>query len=279
MAKRLLGIVALLVLLNVGPLAAQTLWIFHVDVEQADAALVVLPNGKTLLIDSGKNGHGPRIQRVMTAAGVTQIDAFVATHYHEDHFGDIDDLVDAGVMVLESFDRGDKDCCLDDKKKAEPAYKDYLRTVGEDAHPLRAGGTITLDPLVTITAIASGGVVQGEGVTGERENDMSVALLLTFQGFTAFFGGDMERPTEAKIAARDLVMDIDLYKSSHHGSDTSSSPDFMTDLRSSVVVISNGSHGTFKHPRKISWFGTPRGDRGGWSRSRTLNDLDFGIWC
>jgi hypothetical protein len=36
---------------------AQTLRIFHIDVEQGDAALVVMPNGKTLLIDSGKNGH------------------------------------------------------------------------------------------------------------------------------------------------------------------------------------------------------------------------------
>ena len=54
-----------------------------------------MPNGKTLLIDSGKNGHGPRIQAVMQQAGVTQIDAFVNSHYHEDHFGGIDDLVDA----------------------------------------------------------------------------------------------------------------------------------------------------------------------------------------
>ena len=33
-------------------------------------------HGKTLLIDAGKNGHGPRIQAVMQQAGVSQIDAF-----------------------------------------------------------------------------------------------------------------------------------------------------------------------------------------------------------
>ena len=65
--------------------------------EQADAALVV-PNGKTLLIDSGKNGHGSRIKAVMDLAGVTQIDAFVNSHYQEDHFGGIDDLVNMGVL-------------------------------------------------------------------------------------------------------------------------------------------------------------------------------------
>src|SRR5687767_3082026 len=91
---------------------AQTLRIFHIDVEQGDAALIVMPNGKTLLIDSGKNGHGDRIRKVMQQAGVNQIDAFIASHYHEDHFGGIDDLVDANIAVLESYDRGDKECCL-----------------------------------------------------------------------------------------------------------------------------------------------------------------------
>ena len=73
-----------LLFLAANPLFAQTLRIYHIDVEQADAALVVMPNGKTLLIDSGKNGHGERLRSVMKQAGVTEIDAFVAPHYHED---------------------------------------------------------------------------------------------------------------------------------------------------------------------------------------------------
>ena len=248
------GIAALCsVLLCALPLGAQTLRIYQIDVEQADAALLVMPNGKTLLIDSGLNAGAQRIRDVMTVAGVTRIDAFVNSHYHEDHYGGIDNLVDAGVEVLEAYDRGDKDCCLDEKKEQEPAFKAYQRTVGEDATVLRAGDVIALDPLVTITTIASGGVVIGETTrsTSRRENDMSVSLLINFQGFRAFFGGDTEGPTEAKIAARDLVLDVDLYKSSHHGSDTSSTSAFMIDLRPSVVVISNGSHGGHKHPRQI----------------------------
>ncbi len=56
-------------------------------------------------------------------AGVTKIDAFVTTHYHEDHFGGIDDLVLlAKVHVLESYDRGDK-AFLPASKKAQETYK------------------------------------------------------------------------------------------------------------------------------------------------------------
>src|SRR5687768_6324085 len=102
--RKLLAVCAVLLALSAGSVSAQTLRIYQIDVEQADAALIVMPNGKTLLIDSGKNNHGERIRNVMVTAGVTQIDAFVASHYHEDHYGGIDDLVDAGVSVLESFD-------------------------------------------------------------------------------------------------------------------------------------------------------------------------------
>lgn len=236
-----------------GSASAQTLRLYHIDVEQADATLLVMPNGRTLLIDSGKNGMGRRLKPVMDAAGVNQIDAFVATHYHEDHYGGIDDLVDMGVSVLESYDRGDKECCVPQSKKNQATYKDYLRTVGEDARQLQRGHTIDLDPLVTIRVISSGGVVISEEppTHGVDENDLSVSLLITFAGFDAFYGGDIEAPTEAKIAARDLVTDIDLYQANHHGSDTSSSQVFLEDLAPSVVIVSNGSNGSYHHPRQV----------------------------
>jgi competence protein ComEC len=91
------------------PASPQDLRIYHIDVEQAAATLFVAPGGKTLLVDSGKNGQGAKLKAVMDQAGVTQIDLSVCTHYHEDHFGGIDDLVDLGVTVAQAFDRGDKD--------------------------------------------------------------------------------------------------------------------------------------------------------------------------
>ena len=169
---------------------AQTLRIYQIDVEQADSALVVMPNGKTLLIDSGKNGMGKRIKAVMDTAGVTQIDAFVDSHYHEDHFGGIDDLKNLNVPILESYDRGRRDLVpAGDKTKG--TYKDYMQAVGEDAHALKPGDTINLDPLVSVTCISSSGLVVGDTATtpaSSEENDLSVSILLNFRGFKAFFG-------------------------------------------------------------------------------------------
>lgn len=247
-----LSLVALGVGIWAGPSWAQTLRIYHIDVEQGDATLFVAPNGNTLLVDSGKNGHGAKIQAVMNAAGVTQIDHFVATHYHEDHYGGIDDLVETlGVSVVQAYDRGDKDF-LPATKLTEPTYIDYQRAVGEDAIQLNRNVMIPLDPQMTVRCVSVGGVVIGEAhpQTGTDENDMSVSLLIQFGAFAYFIGGDIHAHTEVKIAARDLVLDVDVYQANHHGSDTSSDPVFLADLMPGVVVISNGSHGTYHHPRQ-----------------------------
>lgn len=240
-----------LLLLVAQTATAQSLRIYHIDVEQADATLFVSPGGKTLLVDSGKNGHGPRLKAVMDKANVGTIDFFVNTHYHEDHYGGIDDLVNLGVTVGKAFDRGDKDE-LESEKLNEQTFRDYQTAVGDRAEQLARGDSIALDPLMVVICVASGGMVIGEQnpTMGVDENDMSVALLIEFGDFSYFVGGDIELTTEGKLAERDLVLDVDVYQANHHGSHTSSSFQFMTDLSPTVVIISNGNHGSFKHPRQ-----------------------------
>jgi beta-lactamase superfamily II metal-dependent hydrolase len=221
-------------------------------VEQADATLFVSPSGKALLVDSGKNGHGSRLKAAMQEAGVDTINYFVCTHYHEDHCGGIDDLVTTeGVPVMHAYDRGDK-AFLPSSTTGGATYQNYQSAVGENATHLMRGETVPLDPELSVTCISSGGAVLGEvnPVPGIDENDMSVSLLLQYKGFRYFIGGDIEAPTEQKIADRDLVLDVDVCEADHHGSHSSSSADFMHDLKPSVVVISNGSRADYQHPRQ-----------------------------
>ena len=234
------------------PAPGQTLRIYHIDVDQASATLFVAPGGKTLLVDAGKNGHGGRLRAAMQTAGVSQIDFFVNTHYHEDHLGGIDDLVHAPVTVAKAYDRGDK-CCVSAKTDSSDAYQDYLTVLGNSAEALTRGKTIPLDPLMTVTSIAAGGAVLGEAnppQPGQDENDMSVSLLITFAGFRYFIGGDTETATESKIAARDLVTDVDVYIADHHGAENGSSQGLLDDMKPSLVIISNGNVKKYKHPQQ-----------------------------
>jgi competence protein ComEC len=235
------------------PAAGQTLRIYHIDVDQADAILLVSPDGQSLLIDCGEDNMGDRVKAVMDQAGVEQIDYFVCSHYHTDHYGGIDELIeDEGVTVVTAYDRGDKECCLPEGKHDDRYFKDYMRALGHRAEVLGRGYTIELGD-VDVTCLAHGSVVLSEPdpVThGHNENDMSIALLVQYAGFRYFTAGDLLRRTERKVAELDQVQDVDMYKSNHHGSNTSSRIELMEALSPSAIVISNGSH-HYAHPRRV----------------------------
>lgn len=226
--------------------------IYHIDVEQGDATLFVTSLGATLLVDSGKNGHGKRIKSVMTQANINHLDHVITTHYHEDHYGGIDELHDdPDITIGQSYDRGDKEF-LPDSKTSQKRFMEYNNGVGQSAIHLQRGMVIQLDQNTTITCIASGGIVLGEtqAVHAGHENDMSLAITVNHNGFTHFIGGDIHETTEGKIADKDIVQNIDVYQANHHGSHTSSSLAFMQDLSPDVIIISNGNHGGHMHPRQ-----------------------------
>ncbi len=89
--------------------AQDTLTIHHLDVGTGDATLLVMPNGKTLLVDAGLDGAASRvIAPFLRSFGVTSLDAFVLTHYDSDHMGGVDKLVlhnDEAMLVDAWFDR------------------------------------------------------------------------------------------------------------------------------------------------------------------------------
>ena len=234
-------------------LSAQTLKIYQIDVEQADAALIITPNGKSLLIDSGTGGLSDRIEALFEQEEISEIDAFVCTHYDTDHLGAIDKLVKSGWQVHSAYDRGYKTGEYNSRKTSRE-FKDYQKALGYRAERLDPGDVIDLDGQVIITCIASGGRITGSGQAkrGDDENDKSIALLIRYGDFLFFTGGDLAFDTEGKIAEHDLVTDVDVYKADHHGSATSSDPDFMRDLNPSVILISNGSNKTYQHPRKVT---------------------------
>ncbi|MEX2235809.1 MAG: lamin tail domain-containing protein [Cyclobacteriaceae bacterium] len=244
--------VSMFLLCSIGS-QAQRLKIYHIDVDQADATLFIAPNGSTLLVDAGENGKGRAIKKILDLEGINRIDYFVNTHYHKDHYGGIDELVDAGISVGVAYDRGDKGS-LPPGKLSEGTFKDYQRAVGNRAVMLTRGMQIPLDNTMSVTCISHGGVVLAETnpVPGNDENDMSISLLITYSNFRYFVGGDIEGYTERKIAERDLVLDLDVYQANHHGSSTSSTTEFMHDIVPTVVVISNGNHNGHAHPNQVT---------------------------
>src|SRR5262245_13523102 len=88
--------------------SSATLDIYWIDSEGGGSTLIVTPLGESVLIDSGNAGvrDPKRIHQTATqAAGLKQIDHYVTTHFHTDHFGGAAELA-ALMPIVNVWDNG-----------------------------------------------------------------------------------------------------------------------------------------------------------------------------
>jgi beta-lactamase superfamily II metal-dependent hydrolase len=242
---------------------AQRLTIHHIDVGQGDATLIRHANGKTVLIDAGNTGKGknvvlPLLQRL----GITSLDYVIASHYHADHIGGLDEVIQglSPDSIRQVWDRGSNTPLPTTK-----AFSDYgLAAASTGRHQqIALGQTLELADGVTLRCLAVDGAVLNFGeVPNSRtdENNLSLAWLLslrhtvgdrtyTFQYFT---GGDCGGVTgtyadlETPLAA--VAGDVDALKINHHGSRYSTNQTFLENLRPEAVIVSVGDRNTYGHP-------------------------------
>ena len=62
------------------PEKGRELQIQYLDAGQADATLIRLPNGQTMLIDAGGNAAADRLVEYIAKQGVKRIDFLIGTH-------------------------------------------------------------------------------------------------------------------------------------------------------------------------------------------------------
>ena len=135
--------------------AAQELRVYAIDVEGGKATLYVSPSGQSMLVDAGyagfANRDADRIVAAAKAAGVTQIDYLVITHYHGDHMGGVPQL--AAKMPIRNFvDHGQT-------FEGRPAgvYADYLAVRAKGNHiEVKAGDRIPIEGIDVEVVTASG---------------------------------------------------------------------------------------------------------------------------
>lgn len=234
-----------------GAAFAGQLQIHCLNVGQGDAALVISPSGRRLLVDAGYDSLGTKkVLSWLAGLGIRSLDWIVATHYHADHIGGLDEVI-AGLgldSVREAvLDRG--------WSYSTTHYDDYVRAAGGKRRTIADGRVLDLGGGATATCRAvngNGRLTQPFTDPPYSENDMCVALVISFERFDFSISGDLSGQTTAYY--RDIetslapeVGPVEVLRVNHHGSEYSSNQYFVSTLAPLASVVSCGAN-DYGHP-------------------------------
>jgi competence protein ComEC len=221
------------------------------DVGQGDSIFVAFPGGQTMIVDGGgqpdfRDPADPptRLRPIdigelvvspyLWSRSVKRLDVVAVTHADEDHLGGI-------PALLRNFEVGEL-------------------WLGEATFAAEYGGIVNLARArgTSLRLIHEG---QSEALGGahieilgpslppaERRNDQSLVLCLRFGQQNFLLTGDIEQGRENTLAASGWLRPSSFLKVAHHGSRSSSQPEFLRQVRPLFAIISAGSDNFYGHP-------------------------------
>ena len=230
---------------------------YVIDVGQGDSLLYISKENQTFLIDTGRPGNGivMKLQKIL-GSDVKKIDVVLLTHPDSDHVGEIDQVLSSYNvgMILYSpiYDaRDNSKKSIDDIKK---------KTAGKLTLPIFAGSSLSfsenekaqfLSPSVSNMTI----------FTNKKEiaEDNYFSVVTDIENLSAknkdiiFAMADAPQKIEKVLMNENFnlsLFDRIILKAGHHGSKTSSAPEFIKKISPTDVVLSYGLSNRYGHPHK-----------------------------
>lgn len=199
------------------------------DVGQADAILI-RQGGTVALVDCGLD---ERVVSALVRNNVHHLDAVFVTHWDEDHWGGLPDVLDqfsVGTIVVAA-----------DALDGAPAG--VLNRPGVTYRQVACGDTVDIGAFRT-RVMWPFDTVDGEG------NEDSLVLLLSYaqegKSLRVLLTGDAELDQEREFVQE--VGDIDVLKLGHHGSKVSVDTDLLETLKPELSIASAGEGNRYGHP-------------------------------
>lgn len=224
------------------------------DIGQGDSILLKAPfSRKATLIDTGGKNNWREIEEWMQreepfsvgkdiiasslkALGISEVERLYITHADADHSGEIESLgkvmpineVAATRQTLEDEEIRNQLLALEDVRLVEIAPLELLNQPNEH--------TVAIHPTTFLQ--------------GESKNNQSLVLYVTIGNDKWLFTGDVEKDAERMLMEQYPNLQVDFLKVSHHGSQTSTSHEFLEHIQPRVALISAGKNNTFGHPHE-----------------------------
>lgn len=214
----------------------EELTVHFIDVGQGDSILVQTPNGRTMLIDGGKREAGEKVVSYLKSLDINEINVVVATHPDFDHIGGLIDVIDH--FEIGQFINSGKDHTTETYEKL--IEKIFIHNI--PYVEVESGNSIVLDEDVSIKILYADG-------DAEETNDSSIVIHVQYGEVSFLLTGDATTNIEDElISLYDLSSTI--LKAGHHGSNTSSSLDFLQAVQPDITILSYGEDNSFGHPHK-----------------------------
>jgi competence protein ComEC len=208
------------------------------DIGQGDAILIRAA-GQTVLVDTGDIGTRDKLVEYIKKEGITTIDKVIITHPHADHLGGMLGILE-NFKVSQIYDSG--------QTTTTALYRKYLSLVQKKEIPftvLTAGTEIEITDEIKLKVFAP----EKPFITESDLNNNSVVTKLMYRNFSMLLTGDAEKESEARmLKAYRTELKSNVLKVGHHGSNTSSSVDFLKAVAPEVAVISLGANNDYHHP-------------------------------
>lgn len=201
-----------------------------------DAILITTPQGKHILVDSGRHDVGSQVLNRLEELGVDYLDYAIATHPHVDHIGGFQTVL-PNVPVGQFYQI--------DLIYNSGHYRTLQSLLAEHNIPnktLEEGDVVEVEPGVVLEFFnppAGTSLSSNEGLSTGGVNDLSLVFRLTYEDFSALITGDIYRAREEYLVEKfgDRLQSR-VYDAPHHGQDTSSSTAFIQTVRPEVSVFS-----------------------------------------
>lgn len=208
------------------------------DVGQGDAVLIC-SNGDTALIDTGTSDSADALCSDIYSIGIRELDLVMLSHFHSDHSGGIDIL--AGRFSVLNLLLPDIIKSNSDSGYPTFSVEKVRNAKGEIRVPIQGMSIILGDFEMTVLGYYS---------DMSNENSRSIILMAEIDGIRFLLTGDAEADAEKRLLAEGIDLDCDVLKVGHHGSNTSSSEEFLEACKPEYAAISCGEGNPYSHPNK-----------------------------
>lgn len=214
------------------------------DVGQGDG--IVIETGRnTVLIDGGSTDKKKLgrdvLEPFLKSRGINRISLAVVSHGDDDHISGLLYLLEEGGEIeIEKL-------CLPESGRGEEIYQKLERLQREGGGEIiymKAGDNVQIGK--ALAECLYGG--ENHSKKDSDRNAHSLIMRLNYEGFSMVFTGDADKESEMLLLRHRKNIRADILKAGHHGSDTSSSQEFLEAVSPAAAVISYGEGNRYGHP-------------------------------